>query len=81
MNEKELYQWLMDNGGPVIRYRTATELLPPSEKLYIQQLRDEMIHSPHVLPESNQGLYRDEVPPRVSPYLATACGVTFRAIP
>ena len=27
MTEQETLQWLLENGGPAIRYRTATELL------------------------------------------------------
>ena len=25
--------WLLENGGPIIRYRTTTELLEPAEKI------------------------------------------------
>ena len=48
MNEKELYTWLMDNGGPVIRYRTATELMIPDKSLDIQALQNDMMQSRQV---------------------------------
>ena len=48
MNERQLGEWLFEHGGPVIRYRTATELMVPDKKLDIPRLRDEMLHSPLV---------------------------------
>ncbi len=45
MNEEELYTWLFEHGGPVICYRTATELMAPDKELDIQQLKDEMLQS------------------------------------
>lgn len=33
MNDNELLEWLMANGGPIIKYRTATELMEVTENL------------------------------------------------
>ena len=38
MKNEELNAWLFENGGPVIRYRTATELLPQTKSLDIKRL-------------------------------------------
>ncbi|MBN1875622.1 MAG: hypothetical protein JXA33_15460 [Anaerolineae bacterium] len=46
MNEKDLLQWLFENGGPAIRYRVAKELLDPSVNIDIAQLRDDLLASP-----------------------------------
>lgn len=43
LKNEELHAWLFENGGPVIRYRTATELFPPGQSFDIQQLADEML--------------------------------------
>ena len=48
MNNEEIYTWLFENGGPVIRYRTATELYPSSSSLNIKRLTDELMQSPQV---------------------------------
>jgi hypothetical protein len=40
--------WLLENGGPVIRYRTATELLNDTRNYDIDQLSQELIRSPLV---------------------------------
>lgn len=48
MEAEETYQWLMENGGPIIRYRTATELMMPDKSINIQKLKDEMLASPLV---------------------------------
>ena len=45
MNEKELAEWLFENGGPVIRYRTATELFSPSSEIDTSQLLDDLMNS------------------------------------
>jgi hypothetical protein len=37
--------WLLENGGPVIRYRTATELLNEPKIINIEQLSQELIRS------------------------------------
>lgn len=42
MNSKETLQWLMDHGGPVIRYRTARELLESGG------LQEELLSNPFV---------------------------------
>jgi len=46
MKKEELSAWLFENGGPVIRYRTATEILPLTKSLDISRLADEMMQSP-----------------------------------
>lgn len=48
MKKEELSAWLFENGGPVIRYRTATELMPSSEKLDISRLTNDLLRSPQV---------------------------------
>jgi hypothetical protein len=48
LKKEELSTWLLENGGPVIRYRTATELLPQKTSLDIPRLTDEMLQSPQV---------------------------------
>ena len=45
VNHQELVDWLFANGGPAIRYRTATELMPPSSNVDIGQLREELCQS------------------------------------
>jgi len=45
MNHQELVDWLFQNGGPAIRYRTATELLPSSDGVDIAKLREELLQS------------------------------------
>jgi hypothetical protein len=49
MKTTETYQWLMENGGPVIRYRTATELMAPDKTVKFQKLRDDLLKSPLAL--------------------------------
>ena len=46
MKKQELGGWLFENGGPVIRYRAATELLPQNASLDIRRLTAEMLQSP-----------------------------------
>ena len=48
MNQRELVNWLFENGGPAIRYRTATELLPSSNDIDTGQIREELLQSPLV---------------------------------
>jgi hypothetical protein len=48
LKNEELSAWLFENGGPVIRYRTATEILPRTKSLDIPRLADEMLQSPQV---------------------------------
>ena len=45
MNHQELVDWLFTNGGPAIRYRTATELMSPSDDIDVGQLRGELLQS------------------------------------
>ena len=44
MDDKQLYDWLMANGGPAIRYRTATELMDKDET-DIEILKEELLNS------------------------------------
>ena len=59
MNE-ELSSWLFENSGPVIRYRTATELFTSEKPFDIQQVADEMLQSRQV-----QKWFKNLVPPRL----------------
>lgn len=45
MNQQESADWLFENGGPAIRYRTATELMLSSSNIDIGQLREELLQS------------------------------------
>jgi hypothetical protein len=45
MKAEETYKWLMENGGPVIRFRTSTELMTSSSQTEISRLRKELIQS------------------------------------
>jgi len=45
MNQQELVNWLFENGGPAIRYRTATELMPTSDSVDIGRLAEELLQS------------------------------------
>ncbi|MFC1921240.1 hypothetical protein ACFLYQ_05925 [Chloroflexota bacterium] len=45
MNDEELINWLLTNGGPVIRYRTATELMATPGSVDIGLLRKELLSS------------------------------------
>ena len=40
---EKTYMWLMKNGGPVISYRTATELITQDNTLDIKQLQDDLL--------------------------------------
>ena len=60
MKNKELCAWLFENGGPVIRYRTATELSPSEKSFDIQPLTDAMLQSPQV-----QKWFNNLIPPRL----------------
>ena len=46
MDEKQLKIWLMGNGGPAIRYRTATELMNDVTDADIRTLKTTLINSP-----------------------------------
>lgn len=48
MNTRETLQWLMDNGGPVIRYLTATELLESSGGHDVNRLKEDLLEHPFV---------------------------------
>ena len=59
MKKEELGAWLFENGGPVIRYRTATELMPSNKKLDIRRLTQDLLRSPQV-----KKWLKNLVPPR-----------------
>ncbi len=46
--DKSLAEWLLENGGPVIRFRTAGELLPDALMLDRTKLRTELLTSSQV---------------------------------
>jgi hypothetical protein len=46
--DSALAQWLLDNGGPVIRYRTATELLDGPLRVDLERVRKDLLASPLV---------------------------------
>jgi len=48
MNAPNMYQWLLEHGGPVIRYRTAAEFMSPSDKIDTYRLLDELLQSMQV---------------------------------
>jgi len=48
MDEAELMQWLVEAGGPVVRYRTATELLDGPADLDVAGMRAEVLRRPKV---------------------------------
>ncbi len=48
MNTAELPGWLREHGGPVIRYRTATELLEDPGNVDLGRLRTQLLASPLV---------------------------------
>ena len=39
MNSKELINWLLENGGPIIRYKTVTELALDQTNFDVKKLR------------------------------------------
>ncbi|MDF1513303.1 MAG: hypothetical protein P1S60_05795 [Anaerolineae bacterium] len=46
MNDQQLKLWLLDYGGPAIRYRTALELLPGSSTQDLQKRKHDLLNSP-----------------------------------
>ncbi len=46
MDEGQLKKWLMENGGPAIRYRTATELLTGDPDADLYALKINLINNP-----------------------------------
>ncbi len=48
MNTQEILQWLMDHGGPVIRYLTATELLESGSGYDVNRLKEDLLVHPFV---------------------------------
>ncbi len=45
MIDSQLVDWLLENGGPVIRYRTAAELAGQSSQASVSRLRKELMSS------------------------------------
>jgi len=45
---RELAEWLLENGGPVVRYRTATELLSDASMVDIEALDRDLLNCPLV---------------------------------
>ncbi|MBN1579940.1 MAG: hypothetical protein JXA89_04505 [Anaerolineae bacterium] len=43
MQSQELAQWLFDNGGPIVRYLTATELLEDTSGIDLEQLVHDLL--------------------------------------
>ena len=60
LQNEEISTWLLENGGPVIRYRTATELHPSDKLVDIKQLTDEMLQCQLV-----QEWLKNLIPPRL----------------
>jgi hypothetical protein len=56
MKAEETYKWLMENGGPVIRYRTATELMP-SGRTDVSKLKEAVLKN-----ELVKGYFKQAVP-------------------
>ncbi len=48
MTEQQLLEWLLQHGGPVIRYRTVIELLDEPGALSPDRLRQELLDCPEV---------------------------------
>jgi hypothetical protein len=48
MNDHRLTQWLLENGSPAIRYRTATELMDDLAGIDLERLRTDLLRSPMV---------------------------------
>lgn len=49
MNTQEILQWLLDNGGPTIRYRTVIELMEPGSGVDIDQIVNDLLESHDVI--------------------------------
>jgi len=45
MNDRELAAWLVEKGGPAIRYRAATELLSEPDSVDVDRRRKELLES------------------------------------
>lgn len=48
MTDREIVKWLLQNGGPSIRYRTATELLDDPDSVDLDRLAQDLLESPQV---------------------------------
>jgi hypothetical protein len=45
MNSTELTNWLLENGGPIIRYKTVTELVTDQTNYNLENLREDLLKS------------------------------------
>ncbi len=45
MNSTELINWLLENGGPIIRYKTVTELAIDQTIFDVEKLRSDLLNS------------------------------------
>ncbi len=45
MNSAELINWLLENGGPIIRYKTVTELATDQTNFDVKKLRSDLLKS------------------------------------
>ena len=45
MNSTELINWLLENGGPIIRYKTVTELVIDRTNYNLEKLREDLLKS------------------------------------
>ncbi|MHA2180363.1 MAG: hypothetical protein ACXAAH_02935 [Promethearchaeota archaeon] len=48
MNSTELIDWLLENGGPIIRYKTVTELVIDQTNYNLEKLREDLLKSENV---------------------------------
>lgn len=46
--DSPLIEWLLENGGPIIRYRTATELLKDNSPVDVERLHSDLLRCPEV---------------------------------
>ncbi len=45
MSDADLINWLLENGGPIIRYKTVTELATDETKYDVKKLRSDLLKS------------------------------------
>ncbi len=64
MRQAELVDWLVHNAGPVIRFRTMTEVLPEQDVGVVSRLLDEFLLSP-ILNEWLERLKPDFTPQKI----------------
>jgi uncharacterized protein YeaO (DUF488 family) len=49
MNHRDLVYWLLDNGGPIIRYRTLVDIFEEQDVGTVSRAMREMVESPEVV--------------------------------